>query len=349
MKIFHYKEKLDSLPREDPRILAPLHVRLKPTNVCNHRCWYCAYRNNVLQLGKDMVRREQIPEAKMMELVDDFIEMGVKAITFSGGGEPFCYPHLAKTAGRLADAGIKFASLTNGSLLHGEAAKVFATRGSWVRVSIDGWDGKSYAEYRRVSEQEFGRVIGNLREFRKLSTSCYIGAVIIVDNKNYRHVYNLISLFNEIGLNSVKVAPCFISNSSEENAAYHAPHFQQAKEQIERAIDEFRSDQFEIFDSYYDQLQTFTKEYDWCPYLQIHPVVGADMNVYSCQDKAYNIDEGKLFSIQNNRFKTAWFENKSQFFKVSPPRHCAHHCIVNEKNKMILDYLNLDQDHKVFV
>jgi 2-iminoacetate synthase ThiH len=61
MKIFHYKEKLDSLTREDPRILAPLHVRLKPTNVCNHDCWYCAYRRDTIQLGKDMVAREQVP------------------------------------------------------------------------------------------------------------------------------------------------------------------------------------------------------------------------------------------------------------------------------------------------
>lgn len=349
LKMFHFKDKLDSLAADNPRILAPLHVRVKPTNICNHDCWYCAYRRDNIQLGKDMVAREQIPEAKMVELVDDFMEMGVKAVTFSGGGDPFCYPYLAKTAGRLADAGIKFASLTNGSLLHGEAAELFAARGSWVRVSIDGWDGKSYAEYRRVSEQEFGRVVRNLREFRKRTTTCYLGAVIIVDNKNHHHVYDMIRLFQDVGLNSVKVAPCFISNSGEENNTYHATHFGQVKEQILQAIDAFGSEQFEIFDSYYEQLCTFHKDYDWCPYIQINPVVGADMNVYSCHDKAYNIEEGMLFSIKDRRFKTGWFEDKNRFFRIKPPRHCNHHCIVNEKNKMILEYLNLDREHQVFV
>jgi hypothetical protein len=173
--------------------------------------------------------------------------------------------------------------------------------------------------------------------------------VIIVDKKNYPHVYQQIRLFHDLGINSVKVAPCFISNSGSENNLYHEPHFNKVKEQIQNAIGEFRSEQFEIFDSYYEQLHTFHKDYNWCPYIQINPVVGADLNVYSCHDKAYNIAEGMLFSIKEKRFKTGWFEDKIQFFRICPPQQCKHHCIVNEKNKMIIDYLNLDPDHKVFV
>lgn len=349
LKMFHFMDKLDSLAAENPRILAPLHVRLKPTNVCNHDCWYCAYRRDTIQLGKDMLLRDHIPETKMMELVDDLIAMGVKAVTFSGGGDPLCYPYLTKTARRLADTGIKIATLTNGALLKGEIAELFATEGSWIRVSIDGWDGPSYAEYRGVSEKEFDRVIGNLAEFRKRSTSCLLGVVIIVDNKNYPHVYDLVRLFHDMGLHSVKVAPCLTSNDGDENNRYHAPHFKQVKEQIQRAISEFQSASLEIFDSYYEQLCTFQKSYDWCPYIQINPVVGADMNVYSCHDKAYNLDEGLLFSIRDSSFKEGWMADKRQFFKINPPYHCNHHCVVNEKNKMILEYLNLDRDHLVFV
>jgi len=47
-----------------------------------------------LQLGKDMVTTDSIPKEKMMEIIDDAVEMGVNSITFSGGGEPFCYPYL---------------------------------------------------------------------------------------------------------------------------------------------------------------------------------------------------------------------------------------------------------------
>lgn len=349
LKMFHFKEKLDSLPLENPQILPPLHVRVKPTNICNHNCWYCAYRRDTIQLGKDMVVREQIPETKMMELVDDFIDMGVKAVIFSGGGDPLCYPHLTKTAQCLAEADIKIATLTNGALLTGEIAEIFAAKGSWIRVSVDGWDSRSYAEYRGVSELEFQRVITNLAEFRKRSTRCLVGVVIIVDSKNHPHVYDLIRRFRDMGVHSVKIAPCFTCNDGDENNRYHEPHFDLVKEQIQRAISEFQSASFEIFDSYYAQLCTFHKEYDWCPYTQINPVVGADMNVYSCHDKAYNLDSGLLFSIKERRFKEMWLADKQQFMTIKPRCHCNHHCIVNDKNKMILEYLNLDRGHLEFV
>lgn len=349
LKMFHFTDKLNSLPADNPQIMAPLHVRVKPTNICNHDCWYCAYRRDTIQLGKDMVVRELIPEQKMMELADDFIAMGVRAVTFSGGGEPLCYPYLAKTGQRLTDAGVKIATLTNGALLKGEVAELFAAKGSWIRVSVDGWDGQSYAGYRGVSEGEFDRVINNLARFVKQSSGCLTGAVIVVDAKNHPHVYDLIRMFHDMGLHSVKVAPCFTSNSGGENNSYHAPHFNLVKEQIQRAIIEFRSASFEIFDSFYEQLRTFHKDYDWCPYVQINPVVGADLNVYSCHDKAYNLDEGLLFSIKGRNFKEGWLADKGQFFKINPPCHCNHHCVVNEKNKMILEYLNLDRDHLEFV
>ena len=46
-----------------------------------------------------------------------FAAMGVKAVTFSGGGEPLCYPYLTETLGALAASDIRFAALTNGAKL----------------------------------------------------------------------------------------------------------------------------------------------------------------------------------------------------------------------------------------
>lgn len=155
LKIFHYKEKIDSLPLQKEQILAPIHIRIKPTNACGHNCWYCAYKVDNLQLGKDMNKRDFIPKEKMSEIIDDLVEMGVKAVTFSGGGDPFYYPYLLDAVKKLAQTPIKFASLTNGARLQGEVAEIFAHRGTWLRISIDGWDDESYSFYRGVSKGEF--------------------------------------------------------------------------------------------------------------------------------------------------------------------------------------------------
>lgn len=348
-KIFHFKEKMDSLPITTDRIEAPIHIRIKPTNVCAHNCWYCAYRADNIQLGKDMVARDFIPKDKMMEIIDDMVDIGVKAVTFSGGGDPFYYSFLLDAVKRLSQTPIKFASLTNGAKLQGEIASIFAHYGMWLRVSVDGWDDESYSEYRRVSKGEFIRVMKNLENFKKIGGKCLLGIYIIVDNKNAPHIYELVRRLKDIGVDSVKIAPCIISNSGKENNEYHAPIFNLVKEQIMKAIEEFSKKGFEIFDSYHEQLETFRKDYPWCPYIQINPVIGADLNVYACHDKAYNFKEGLISSIKNQRFKDVWFSDKNNFFRINPSNVCNHHCVVNEKNKMIVEYLNADKEHLVFV
>lgn len=350
LKIFHFKEKLDSLPLGATKeILPPLQVRIKPTNVCAHNCWYCAYRADNLQLGKDMRIKDHIPKEKMMEIIDDLAEMGVKSVTFSGGGDPFHYPYLKETILKLVDKKIKFASLTHGELLHGELAELFSQHATWIRVSMDGWDDESYTAYRKVKLGTFTKLMENLKRFSEMKGKCYLGVVIAVDHQNAEHIYDLIVRLKAQGVNSVKISPVIVSNDGHENNVYHKPIFQNVKEQIIRAAHTLGDEKFEIYDSYHDIDERFEKEYDWCPYLQICPVIGADLNVYPCHDKAYNLDDGLLGSLQNQRFKDFWFSDKNLFYKIKPSEVCNHHCVMNSTNKMILDYHGLDKDHLDFV
>ncbi len=349
MKIFHFREKLDSLPRGSGTILPPLNVRIKPTNACNHNCWYCAYRAKNLQLGQDMDLKDSIPREKMVEIVDDLAEMGVRAVTFSGGGEPFCYPHLPETAERLAERKVKFASLTNGARLKGRVAEIFARHATWIRISMDGWDDASYTAYRGCADGEFTRIVSNMEKFKKIGGPCYLGVCIVVDTRNCDHLYALISRLREIGVDSVKVSPCIVSNSGTENNEYHRPIAASVKEETARARAAFAGRGFEIFDSYHAQLDSFAKAYRWCPSLQITPVIGADLNVYPCHDKAYNLREGLLGSIRDMRFKDFWFSDKSTFYCIDPSTACNHHCVVDSSNRQIIEYLESDPGHLEFV
>lgn len=349
MKIFHFPAKLDSLPIEVPDILPPVQIRIKPTNVCNHNCWYCAYRAEGLQLGQDMNVKDFIPREKMMEILDDIIEMGVKAVTFSGGGEPFCYPYLLDSVKKLADSPVKFASLTNGARVSGEVAEIFSHHATWLRVSMDGWDDDSYREYRSCGDGEFTKIVDNMRSFKRLGGKCYLGVSYIVDKKNAGHIFEFVKQMKDIGVDSVKVSACIISNSGEENNAYHQPIFELAKEQTQIAVDELADSTFEVNDSYHLLDDKFAKNYDWCPYLQVLPVIGADQNIYPCQDKAYNLAEGLIGSIKDIRFKEFWYGKKEKFFKINPSKVCNHHCVANHKNKLVLEYLGADMEHLDFV
>ena len=80
MKIFHFPEKLRSLPRERGELLPPIHVRIKPTNICNHDCWFCAYRQEDFQLGETMVERRPIKVDEAVEFAVQMILGGVSAL-----------------------------------------------------------------------------------------------------------------------------------------------------------------------------------------------------------------------------------------------------------------------------
>lgn len=346
-KMFHFKDKIDSLPKNEP-MQAPIHVRIKPTNLCNHDCWFCAYRVSSMQLGKDMVEKDYIPEEKMLEIIDDCTEMGVRAITFSGGGEPLIYRYMLPALKKLVETPIAFATLTNGARLKGEIARLFALHGTWVRVSMDGFNNESYKKFRGVGGGEFDKIIANMEEFKKIGGKCYLGVSFIVGQENYQSIYEMVKILRNIGVDSVKISPAIVSNDGDKTNEYHAPIYKSVKEEIDKALSDFGKD-FEIYDSYHYQLDSFTKDYHWCPYSQMLMVIGADLNIYPCQDKAYNLDEALLGSIKDIRFKDWWLTNKEAFFKVDPTKVCNHHCVAHEKNKIILEYLDADKEHLGFV
>jgi len=348
-KIFHYKEKIDSLSEDIPEVTPPLYVRIKPTNACAHNCWYCVYKVDNLQLGKDMSIRDKIPKDKMMEIIDDLEEMKVKAVTFSGGGEPFSYPYFLETIKKLSKTPISFASLTNGSRLEGEVAEIFAHRATWVRVSLDGWDDESYAKYRGIKVGAFTKLMKDMEAFKKFGGKCLLSTMINVDNKNASHIFELVQRLGNIGVDSVKIAATIVSNDRKENNDYHASIFEEVRAQVQKSREHLKNSNTELFDAYQLLDERFSKDYKWCPWQQILPVIGADLNVYSCHDKAYNLEEGLLGSIKEQRFKDFWFSDKNRFFKLDPSVHCNHYCVANTKNLMLFDYLDADKDHVPFV
>ena len=347
LKFMHYTDHIAAL--RERRVVAPVHIRIKPINRCNHNCWYCAYRVRNLQLGEEIDYKDRIPEDKMNEIVDDLIEMGVKAVTFSGGGEPLLYKPLPEVVKRLVEGGVRVATLTNGSNLKGKAADAFAKYGTWVRVSTDAWDAASFAKSRGVGEGEFARLLKNLKDFSARGSKCVLGVSFIVDKNNCGHLYDACLLLKNAGVSHVKFSGVVVSNSGEENNKYHAGIREIVTGQIERA-QELEDDHFSIINHYHELDERFQKNYNICPYLMFLTVIGADCTVYTCQDKAFT-QSGTLGSIKDRRFRDFWFsgENRQRLFGLDPSKECAHHCVSHAKNMAILDMLTIDPDHGVFV
>ncbi|MGP8281867.1 MAG: radical SAM protein [Desulfomonilaceae bacterium] len=347
LKYLHFQDRIQAW--KEGRLVAPVHIRIKPTNRCNHRCWYCAYRSKNLHLGQDMNERDSIPPDKMKEVVDDIVAMGVRAVTFSGGGEPLLYKSLPETIERLASGGVRVATLTNGSNLKGRVADALAVHASWVRVSVDAWDEESYFASRGAKPGEFKQLIQNMKSFSDKRTRCVLGVSFIVNKQNFDHVPDACAQFRDAGASHVKLSAIVVGNTLEENNLYFRSFAKDAAPYIADAL-RLTCNNFEVLDHFHEIVDRFEKPYQSCPFLQFLTIIGADLNVYTCQDKAYT-PEGLLGSIKDKSFRNFWFsdENYKQVRSIDPSVLCHHHCVSHRKNLSLIEYLDLDDEHKVFV
>ena len=195
LKILGFPEKVASF--QQGRITAPIYVRMKPTNRCNHGCQFCCYSDGTkrpkdrqdhhlqAQMHETMREHDQMPIEKALEILHDLHEIGVKALTFSGGGEPLLHPDIIKMIHTAAELGLDLSMITNGQLLSGDRAKAM-TRAKWLRVSIDYTSAQQMADSRNVSLRSFDQVLENLRAFSAMKTSTDLGVNFIVTRYNYQ-------------------------------------------------------------------------------------------------------------------------------------------------------------------
>jgi len=348
LKIIWHPDKLRDL--KEGRISPPIYVRIKPTNQCNHRCFYCSYDPSFEYVLSERLKREdEIPQEKMMEILDNFKEMGVKAITFSGGGEPLIYPHITEAMKKAHDYGIDLSIITNGQNLEGEKAEILKDA-RWVRVSLDAINRETFEKIRNCPPIMFDKLIENLRNFAKIKSSkCEFGVNFVVNDRNANQVYDAVKFFKEIGLNHIKLTPLYIPRNFHE---YHAPFKEKVIEQIKKAKQDF-GDSFSIYDTYENDFtlgSVHGRRYKKCPIMQIVPVIGADCGVYFCHDKSYT-NNGLLGSIKERSFKDLWFspEAAEKFRNFNPSEHCKHHCTFDARNILINDAINSFGEHINFI
>lgn len=349
LKIFHHGDLLRSIEKGER--VAPIYIRIKPTNVCNQNCYYCHYKNSYLDLD-DYSPTDFIPREKMLEIVDDMRDMGVKAVTFSGGGEPLVYPYITETMQKVLDSGIDLSIISNGTLLQGEKAEVLA-HAKWVRLSIDSSRKELYAKVRSVSEGMFEQLCRNIESFAKIKDkNCELGVNYVVGKENYPYVYEMAELMKSLGVNHVKFAPL----CSNETEAYHAPFKEQVMRELQRAS-ELSDENFRIVDLYTTDfmrvnsgIRIFDRAYETCYIKEMVCVIAANSKVYYCHDKAY-LDNGEIGDLSGQRFKDLWFsdETTQKFRKFNARSICREHCVYDDRNIMLNRFFGMDKNHVNFL
>src|SRR3972149_8820480 len=93
----------------DGKEIFPIYAEISPVAYCNHQCIFCNY-NYLGHKGK-------FPEGRMVPLIQELAEAGVKSIVFAGAGEPTIHPDTFNSIEMARKVGVDVAMSTNGVLL----------------------------------------------------------------------------------------------------------------------------------------------------------------------------------------------------------------------------------------
>ena len=350
LKIFYHADALNAISNGEHK--APLYIRLKPTNICNHHCAYCTYGSGgttqKTENRDEINHRDSIPWEKLQEILRDMGAMGVKALTFSGGGEPLCYPHIVEAAQLAHDEGLELSLITNGQLLSRERVEAFRTA-KWVRVSFDSPVQETYCRLRGLPESAFRTVTENINVFAKeKDKNCVLGVNFVVSKANAGEVYEAAKLLKELGCDNVKFAAVL-----DNKPHYHDSIKDSVIEQIHRAQADFADKDFSIINNYENDWmdKNFTAQpFPVCYTCRLVTVIAADQKVYFCHTRAYD-SEAVVGDLKYQSFREMWFSDatKERLRGLRPQRDCRNFCVYEGRNELIQAYYDVDMRHVDFI
>lgn len=353
-KIFHFQEKINSFL--DKKITAPIYVRIKPINLCNHGCFFCVYSTGfrvndgaeiehvISGMHEDMQESDVIPTEKMFEILEDLASIGTKAVTFSGGGEPLMHKDIVQIMRKTLDLNLDLSIITNGQNLVKERASVLR-HAKWVRISMDYSDGDQMKRFRNVPEKSFNSVLNNIKEFAAIKDSnCDLAVNYIIHKDNFSGLYEFSKKLKDSGVENVRFSPMY----TEDFLRYHSEIAQRVQAELDK-VASLIDENFSVNTTYNitpGSSHSKIRSYKRCYIMQTVPVIGADLGVYACHNKAYD-HTGLIGSIKNVSFKSLWFspETKKMMESFNASHKCMHECSNDRKNILINNVIDSSTDN----
>jgi len=355
---------VDFLKGKNP---APVLIEIDPSNACNHGCYFCisSYIHLPESKGLETFDRSIMPKKILMDTCRSFVDMGVRAINWTGGGEPTVNPHLKESIQYIGqNSDIKMGMFTNGTLFDKfDLFETLVDNMTWVRISVDAGTEKTYNDVRRARDgQNWDRMHANLAKLLEVNkqrgNKIDIGVGFVITPDTYHEIVDFAKEFSKYDLTYCQYKPEIVNREREEGKQREIQFW---KEKVDPLLEEAKKilgNKFQINGYKLEDLENdptfFGRTYKKCLGSQVQPCVGADGHVYVCTNhrgyKAYSYG-----SLYEKSFEDIWNdiskkqEVMHQIEEVECFRNCTQLCKPHESNKAVWDiYQNIEDDGYVF-
>ena len=343
------KKRLDELSpykiiHHDINRKYPIHVEIDPTSSCQQNCLRCSYKQDIDGERDYIIHRKgvSIPFPRFKELIKEFKDMGMLAVTLSGGGEPLIYPRIEEIISEIVSKGLKLGVITN-LAVHTDLKLL--SESVWIRVSLDAATRDTYNTLHRPSHgKAFDLVLENIKGLLACNRNLDLGVNFLIQPENRHEILSAANLVKGIGGKYIRFVPAIATESID----------------YERILSEIRPDlhsalglkdeRFHVFviDERFDSLRVKEKPYSFCYKQQIHPLIGADGNVYPCCLLKY-YERHRLGNILHSSFVSVWEGSKRKRWLERLDVDECPPCWFDKTNDFIEYWLTKNTKHVEFV
>ncbi len=315
----------------------PIYVEVSPTGMCNHRCTFC---------GLDFMgyQHRKLDADLLCRRIEEMGRLGIRSILFAGEGEPFLHSHMVRIIEQTHKSAIDAAVSTNGVLFTRQKAQQALKHLKWIRFSIDAGTPETYAHLHGCKEQDFHRVMENLRSAAEIkfdqNLSCTLGVQLVLLPENRKEVGKLAVLAKEAGADYLVVKP-FSQHTQSTTHRYDDVHYGDLDD-LQKELDPLCSDGFDAVvreRSIKSWDEGGASAYRRCQAFSFWSYIDAGGTVWGCSVHMTD-DRFRYGDIKQNTFEEIWLgQRRAESLKFTQGEFDVSNCRVNCRMDSINRYL----------
>lgn len=211
-KLLTHPDRLDAIVAGE--LPYPIDWHIYPSNVCNHACSWCMFRQN----GEQFDFRVKLPREVLLRAVQDAARTGACLLHFSGGGEPLLNRHtlealtLAQDLAGQRPAGrrheLRIAMSTNGALLTPEVAALV----DHLRISLNAGTAAQHTRTNHGGQPghpgDWDQILHRIANAMPHARGD-VGLGFVVDHENYQDIVPFCQVAADLGIDFVHIRPAF--------------------------------------------------------------------------------------------------------------------------------------------
>lgn len=253
-EVFPYKLLLHVEKIKVLKAIPPVHVQLCPTNKCTLNCKFCSCGDR----EKDL----ELPFGQIREIMTDFVHLGCKAVTITGGGEPLFHPSIERIVKLLRETlSIDVGLVTNGTLLNRFGSR-FWNRVMWCRISSSD-DRPITPKYKQV-------LLSGIKQGRHVD---WAFSHVVTRSPNLGTIESIVAFANDHNFTHIRLVSDLLDLEKAPDLSVIKEHLQQVGVDDSKVI--------------YQSRQNFTRGTKKCLISLLKPVIAPDGLLYPCCGSQY--------------------------------------------------------------